>query len=246
MKFDILVSRLNSLFDEFIVSEGLEQDPQHDLFELFKDIVISFEESDQGLTGVQEMLRKYFQLKYEFRGVNPNAEPVKKQELESELHDLQDTLISSFKKVFIPWDKKRFAAEKQAGARKYDDAVYEDRIDKALEVIAIERGSDRSEINFPSIKDGFLELARVLFKSRKITALGTLATSKPLSHQLSGEKKIYFDKFREFVRTNDPIRKPKLQERLMKLLPEPLKNLFNDFLEGKITENKMVEAIRIY
>ena len=238
MKFDSLVSHLNDLFLP-VLTESLEQDPYYQMIGLFKDIVKSFEDSDKGITGLQEILKSYFQKKIEVRNISKDKE----DEAKEQLFLLQDDVIAAIRSVFIPWDKKRFEADRLSAKQDYRDAVYSDRIDKALEVGAIERGLNQSEMNRPVVKDGFLEFLRMTFKTQKILPL---VSSKPLSHQLSGNKKALFDEFKKYNNTRDESLKKKLEVKFLEMLPEPLKGKFQSFVSGDITERDMVEAIRLH
>jgi hypothetical protein len=238
MKFDSLVSHLNDLFLP-VLTESLEQDPYYQMIGLFKDIVKSFEDSDKGITGLQELLKNYFQKKIEVRNVSIDKE----DEAKEQLFSLQDDVIDTIRGVFIPWDKKRFEADKLSAGEKHIDAEYSDRIDKALEVGAIEKGMNRSEMNRPVVKDSFLEFLRMVFKTQKILPL---VSSKPLAHQLSGNKKVLFDEFKRFNNTRDESLKKKLETKFMQMLPSPLKDKFQSYVSGDITERDMVEAIRLF
>lgn len=233
MNFTSLYEHLVDLFGD-VLNEGLTQDPYYQTHQLYKDIVKSFEESGEGMNGLQGLLHDYFQMKIEKRD----------SEDRDELNDLLDSSIEKIRSVFIPWDEKRFEKEKSDKVdpeSEYSNAEYEDRIDKALEVQAIERGKDRSEIDSPLIKDAFLEMLRTVFKTVKAAPL---KDSKPLSQQLSGEKGDLLNKFKEYTKQRDQLKQLKMQLKLKEIMPDSLKDQFQKYIEGDITERDMVEAIR--
>ena len=233
MNFASLYEHLVDLFGD-VLNEGLTQDPYYQTHQLYKDIVKSFEESNEGMNGLQRLLHDYFQMKIEKRD----------SEDRDELNALQDSSLEKIKSIFIPWDEKRFEKEKSDKVdpeSEYSNAEYEDRIDKALEVQAIERGKDRSEINTPIIKDAFLEMLRTVFKTVKAAPLNT----KSLQHQLTGEKSELFNKFKAYLKQNDELKKFKLELELKKIMPESLKGKFQQFIDGEITERDIAEAIRL-
>lgn len=233
MNFSSLYEHLVDLFGD-VLNEGLTQDPYYQTHQLYKDIVKSFEESGEGIKGLERLLHDYFQMKIEKRD----------SEDRSELDSLRDDTVEKVRSVFIPWDEKRFAkekADKVDSESQHANAEYEDRIDKALEVQAIERGKDRSEINTPIIKDAFLEMLRTVFKTVKAAPLNT----RSLQHQLTGEKGELFNKFKAYVKQNDELKKFKLELELKKIMPESLKGKFQQFIDGEITERDIAEAIRL-
>jgi len=233
MNFASLYEHLVDLFGD-VLNEGLTQDPYYQTHQLYKDIVKSFEESNEGMNGLQRLLHDYFQMKIEKRD----------SEDRDELNALQDSSLEKIKSIFIPWDEKRFEKEKSDKVdpeSEYSNAEYEDRIDKALEVQAIERGKDRSEIDTPLIKDAFLEMLRTVFKTVKAAPL---KDSKPLSQQLSGEKGDLLNKFKEYTKQRDQLKQLKMQLKLKEIMPDSLKDQFQKYIEGDITERDMVEAIR--
>lgn len=233
MNFSSLYEHLVDLFGD-VLNEGLTQDPYYQTHQLYKDIVKSFEESGEGIKGLERLLHDYFQMKIEKRD----------SEDQSELDSLRDDTVEKVRSVFIPWDENRFAkekADKVDSESQHANAEYEDRIDKALEVQAIERGRDRSEINTPIIKDAFLEMLRTVFKTVKAAPLNT----KSLQHQLTGEKGELFNKFKAYIKQNDELKKFKLELELKKIMPEALKGKFQQFIDGEITERDIAEAIRL-
>lgn len=233
MNFSSLYEHLVDLFGD-VLNEGLTQDPYYQTHQLYKDIVKSFEESGEGIKGLERLLHDYFQMKIENRD----------SEDRSELDSLRNDTVERVRSVFIPWDEKRFAkekADKVDSESQHANAEYEDRIDKALEVQAIERGKDRSEINTPIIKDAFLEMLRTVFKTVKAAPLNT----RSLQHQLTGEKGELFNKFKAYVKQNDELKKFKLELELKKIMPESLKGKFQQFIDGEITERDIAEAIRL-
>jgi len=233
MNFPSLYEHLVDLFGD-VLNEGLTQDPYYQTHQLYKDIVKSFEESGEGIKGLERLLHDYFQMKIEKRD----------SEDRSELDSLRDGTVEKVRSVFIPWDEKRFAkekADKVDSESQHANAEYKDRIDKALEVQAIERGKDRSEIDTPIIKDAFLEMLRTVFKTVKTAPLNT----KSLQHQLTGEKSELFNKFKAYVKQNDELKKFKLELELKKIMPESLKVKFQQFIDGEITERDIAEAIRL-
>jgi hypothetical protein len=232
-----------------VLNEGLTQDPFYGTGQLYKDIVKSFEESGEGINGLQRLLRDYFQMKIEKRD----------SEDQSELNSLRDDTIEKIRSVFIPWDEKRFAKEKADKVdpeSEYANAEYKDRITKALQLQVINKRAESEnkkgaeieinkgaeiEINTPMIKDAFLEKLRTVFKTVKVAPLNT----KSLQHQLTGEKSELFNKFKAYVKQNDELKKFKLELELKKIMPESLKGKFQQFIDGEITERDIAEAIRL-
>jgi hypothetical protein len=250
MNFASLYEHLVDLFGD-VLNEGLTQDPYYQAHQLYKDIVKSFEESGEGMNGLQRLLHDYFQMKIEMKDLAGLTDEQKLKKLKA-FNTLQDnTIKKEIKSVFIPWDKKRFEKEKSDKVdpeSEYSNAEYEDRINKALEVQAIERGKDRSEIDSPLIKDAFLEMLRTVFKTVKAAPL---QHSKPLSQQLSGEKGVLLKKFKEYTKEKDKLKKLKHLEQLKKIMPDSLKDIFQRYLDGDdddvkendVKENDIVKAI---
>lgn len=233
MNFSSLYEHLVDLFGD-VLNEGLTQDPSYGAGQLYEDIVKSFEESGEGINGLQRLLHDYFQMKIEKRD----------SEDKSELNSLRDRTIKKIRDVFIPWDEKRFAKEKADKVdpeSEYASAEYKDRITMALELQVIGKKMQKSEIESHIIKDAFLVRLSTVFKTVKAASFNT----KSLQHQLTGEKRELIDKFKAYVKQNDELKKFKLELELKKIMPESLKGKFQQFIDGEITERDIVEAIRL-
>jgi len=84
-------------------------------------------------------------------------------------------------------------------------------------------------------------MLRTVFKTVKAAPL---KDSKPLSQQLSGEKGDLLNKFKEYTKQRDQLKQLKMQLKLKEIMPDSLKDQFQKYIEGDITERDMVEAIR--